>query len=192
MGFFRKPILLVMLVVMMSTLGSTTAAVYEVGDSSGWTFNYNYEQWAASKHFQLGDVLIFNYDPHFHNVRQVDKKNYNDCTDHNPLASFNTGSDTLTLETPGLYYFMCDIPGHCASGLRFQIKIDMPRVLPPDPETPPPPSPDPNKSFPNIPGYPAKNPATSSNAGSLFKCTWSCKDMLLTLFFVSSMSLSMV
>ncbi|KAG5629821.1 hypothetical protein H5410_001538, partial [Solanum commersonii] len=72
--------------------------------SSRWTFNYNYEQWAASKHFQLGHVLIFNYNPHLHNVRQVDKKNYNDCADHNPLASFNTGSDTLTLETPGLYY----------------------------------------------------------------------------------------
>lgn len=80
---------------------------------------------------------------------------------------------------------MCDIPGHCASGLRFQIKIDIPRVLPADPEKPSPPPPDPYESFPNIPGFPAKNPATSSNAGSLFKCTWSCKDMLLTFFLLA-------
>ncbi|KAG5629820.1 hypothetical protein H5410_001537 [Solanum commersonii] len=68
----------------------------------------------------------------------------------------------------------------------------MPRVLSADLETPPPPSPDHTKSFPNIPCYPAKNPATSSNAGSLFKCTWSCKKMLLTLFVASSIFLTMV
>lgn len=57
MTVFRKQILLVVLVVVIAKLRSTTAVVYEVGDSWGWTFNYNYEQWAASKHFQLGDVF---------------------------------------------------------------------------------------------------------------------------------------
>lgn len=34
-------------------------AVYKVGDSAGWTTigNVDYKQWAASKTFELGDII---------------------------------------------------------------------------------------------------------------------------------------
>lgn len=35
------------------------AAVYKVGDSAGWTTigNIDYKQWAATKTFQVGDII---------------------------------------------------------------------------------------------------------------------------------------
>ncbi|MCD7455353.1 hypothetical protein HAX54_027927 [Datura stramonium] len=122
MAFFGKA----MLVVIMAALGSTMATVYEVGDSVGWTFNYNYDTWTFFRKFQFGDTLVFNYNPQLHNVRQVDIKDYNSCTDNNPIASFNSGSDSITLDIPGDYYFLCGVPGHCASGLKFHLKIAAP------------------------------------------------------------------
>ncbi|XP_059290373.1 mavicyanin-like [Lycium ferocissimum] len=183
--------MMVLLVVVMATLGSTMAVVYQVGDSVGWTFNYNYEQWASSKNFQLGDVLVFNYNPQLHNVRQVNKTSFDSCTDHDPVASFYTGSDSLTLMTPGEYYFLCDIPGHCASGLKFHFKIAMPATPggtntnnPPE-STIPPPAP---KGFSYFPGSAGITP-TRSNA---YSSKWLPMSMLLPLFLASSMLLSMV
>uniref|UniRef100_A0A0D3GSL3 Phytocyanin domain-containing protein n=1 Tax=Oryza barthii TaxID=65489 RepID=A0A0D3GSL3_9ORYZ len=39
--------------------GTAAAAVYEVGDKTGWTImgNPNYTAWAASKKFHLGDTV---------------------------------------------------------------------------------------------------------------------------------------
>ncbi|XP_059290374.1 blue copper protein-like [Lycium ferocissimum] len=103
MTFFRKA----MLVVMMAVLGSTNAAVYQVGDSN----------------FQVGDTVVFNYNPQLHNVRQVDINDYNSCTDNNPIASYNSGSDSVTLETAGEYYFLSGVPRDCAAGLKFHLNI---------------------------------------------------------------------
>ncbi|WMV42046.1 hypothetical protein MTR67_035431 [Solanum verrucosum] len=89
--------MLVMLMMMMAALGSTMATVYQVGDSSGWTFNYNYNEWTFFKQFEAGDTLVFNYDPQLHNVMQVDINDYNSCTASNPLATFNSGSDSIIL-----------------------------------------------------------------------------------------------
>ncbi|KAG5629838.1 hypothetical protein H5410_001555, partial [Solanum commersonii] len=110
MTFFGKAMLIV-LVVMMAASGSAMATVYQVGDLAGWTFNYNYNEWAFFKQFQAGDTLVFNYDPQLHNVMQVDINDYNSCTGSNPLATFNSGSDSITLDTPdGDYFFLCGIP----------------------------------------------------------------------------------
>ncbi|KAK4380290.1 hypothetical protein RND71_002152 [Anisodus tanguticus] len=184
--------MMMLLVVIMATLGSTMAAVYEVGDSTGWTFNYNYEQWASSKSFQLGDTLVFNFNPQLHNVRQVNKTSFDTCTDHDPIASFYTGSDSLTLMTPGEYYFLCDIPGHCASGLKFHFKIAMPGTPPATPagtntDTPPE-STTLTPPYPYFPGNSGITP-TGSNA---YSSKWLPMNMLLPLLLASSMVLSMV
>lgn len=47
------------LVVMWAGTATAAAAVYEVGDKTGWTIlgNPNYTAWAASKKFHLGDTV---------------------------------------------------------------------------------------------------------------------------------------
>ncbi|KAF8117557.1 hypothetical protein N665_0009s0079 [Sinapis alba] len=53
------------------------ATTYIVGDSSKWAFNV--VDWPKSKHFNAGDILVFNYNPNFHNVVVVDSGGYNNC-----------------------------------------------------------------------------------------------------------------
>ncbi|KAK3184534.1 hypothetical protein Dsin_031820 [Dipteronia sinensis] len=38
----------------------SSAAVYKVGDSAGWTTigNVDYKMWAATKDFQVGDIIL--------------------------------------------------------------------------------------------------------------------------------------
>lgn len=52
----------VVALLMIKTLCQATfAVVYEVGDSAGWTLpiwgNVDYDKWASSKKFHVGDVL---------------------------------------------------------------------------------------------------------------------------------------
>ncbi|XP_055814635.1 mavicyanin-like [Solanum dulcamara] len=184
MTFFGKT-MLVMLVVAMAAWGSTMATVYQVGDSAGWTFNYNYNEWAFFKQFQVGDTLVFNYDPQLHNVRQVDINDYNSCTEINPIASFNSGSDSITLDTPGVdYFFLCGIPGHCASGLKFHIKISAtPTSIP---VTPPPPRTSTNTNNPYRGHFPSStnNPTQTMKPHSSASTAYSF-NMLFTLFLLA-------
>ncbi|XP_055814634.1 mavicyanin-like [Solanum dulcamara] len=78
----------------------TTAAVYEVGDSQ-----------------------VFNYNNKYHNVMQVSRQEYESCTITDPIATFNTGKDSITLPSSGDYYYVCGIPGHCQIGQKFHIHI---------------------------------------------------------------------
>ena len=47
------------LVLMACKLQFSSGAVYKVGDSAGWTTigNVDYKQWAATKTFQVGDII---------------------------------------------------------------------------------------------------------------------------------------
>ncbi|KAJ8574073.1 hypothetical protein K7X08_010584 [Anisodus acutangulus] len=175
--------MLVMLVVIMAALVSTKAAVYQVGDSNGWTFNYNYDTWAFFKNFQVGDILVFNYNPQLHNVRQVDIIDYNSCTDNNPLASYNSGSDSVALETPGDYYFLSGVPGDCVAGLKFHI-----RIAATTPVTPTTPS--------NNPEFPDHFPSSLTNkpnetlkhhpfASSAYSSKWFPMSILLPFFLLA-------
>ncbi|XP_016433744.2 mavicyanin-like [Nicotiana tabacum] len=181
MALFRKAMMF-LLVVIMTIIGSTMAEVYEVGDSAGWDFNVDYNHWVSSKKFKLGDSLVFNYNPRLHNVMQVDSNDYKACTDNHPIGIYNTGSDSLTLETPGDYFFLCGFPGHCASGLKFHIKISTPftppaaprnsssRSSPPATFTPPAAT----NGDPWLPGFLANKPKSSA-----YSSKWSPMTMLL-------------
>lgn len=49
----------VTLLIVMAWLQVIHAAVYKVGDAAGWTTigNIDYKKWAATKSFQVGDVI---------------------------------------------------------------------------------------------------------------------------------------
>lgn len=61
MGFVDRAVLGLglQLVVMAVLLQVSHAADYKVGDSAGWTIigNIDYKQWAATKTFQVGDII---------------------------------------------------------------------------------------------------------------------------------------
>ncbi|KAK9288501.1 hypothetical protein L1049_016960 [Liquidambar formosana] len=59
MGLMDRRRSLAFLVVISGLQLSAYAAVYKVGDSAGWTTigNVDYKQWAATKSFQVGDII---------------------------------------------------------------------------------------------------------------------------------------
>ncbi|KAM3265765.1 stellacyanin-like [Capsicum annuum] len=125
MAFIKRITMFLSFITIMAAF--TKAAVYEVGDSKGWIVgNVDYSQWASSKNFQVIDILIFKYNKKYHNVMQVSRQEYDSCTVTDPIVTFNTGNDSITLPASGDYYYLCGIPGRCQIGQKFHVHIDAP------------------------------------------------------------------
>ncbi|KAL5986211.1 hypothetical protein ACLOJK_014544 [Asimina triloba] len=66
---------------------------------------------------------VFEYNQQFHNVLQVNRANYRSCNATAPMASFNTGNDSIPIKRKGHYLFICGFPGHCSLGQKVDIRI---------------------------------------------------------------------
>ncbi|KAK6130258.1 hypothetical protein DH2020_035999 [Rehmannia glutinosa] len=111
--------------------------VYKVGDSAGWTIigNVDYKQWAVTKTFQVGDVIVFEYNPQFHNVMQVTHAEYRACNVSSPISTHTTGNDSITIDTYGHHLFVCGVPGHCQAGQKVDINVLRAPSLAPSPSS---------------------------------------------------------
>ncbi|XP_004496752.1 mavicyanin-like [Cicer arietinum] len=111
--------------IVMVTMQISYAAVYKVGDSSGWTTlgNIDYKKWSATKNFQIGDTIIFVYSAQFHNVMRVTHPMYKSCNASSPIATFTTGNDSIKITNHGHHFFFCGVPGHCQAGQKVDINV---------------------------------------------------------------------
>ncbi|KAH1089421.1 hypothetical protein J1N35_016678 [Gossypium stocksii] len=127
MGFSKRGAAEIVLAVaaVVALLQFSHAAVYKVGDSAGWTSigNLDYKQWSATKTFQVGDIIRFEYNAQFHNVMRVTHPMYKACNASAPLATYTTGNDTINITTKGHHYFICGAPGHCQAGQKVDINV---------------------------------------------------------------------
>ncbi|CAN6280888.1 unnamed protein product [Urochloa humidicola] len=112
------------------TLGLTMAAtssavIYKVGDNSGWTIlgNINYTDWTTKKNFKVGDIIEFKYPQGIHNVLEVNKADYDSCSNSTPIATHTSGDDKIAIKRPGHRFFICGVPGHCAAGQKLNIRV---------------------------------------------------------------------
>ncbi|XP_022138393.1 mavicyanin [Momordica charantia] len=101
------------------------AAVYKVGDAAGWTIagGVDYKQWAATKTFEPGDVIVFEYNAQFHNVMRVTHSMYKSCNVSKPLETHSSGNDSITIKSRGHHFFLCGVPGHCQAGQKLDINV---------------------------------------------------------------------
>ncbi|KAM0969365.1 hypothetical protein COP2_018012 [Malus domestica] len=109
-------------------LKGATAAEYVVGDSLGWTVPPNtsfYSDWAASKTFQIGDTVVFNWTETWeHNVGEVaSKEEYDNCSD--PGIVLGPGVST-ELKSTGSRFFICTVGNHCEQGQKVTITVGSP------------------------------------------------------------------
>ncbi|OMP06143.1 Plastocyanin-like protein [Corchorus olitorius] len=120
-----KTTILAFLLTMLALLGLSLGAVHKVGDSSGWTImgDTDYTNWASARTFHVGDSLLFEYNSEFHDVVEVSHDDFQSCKGTSGIATYASGSDTITLERPGHYYFLCGVPGHCQIGQRVDILV---------------------------------------------------------------------
>lgn len=93
---------------------------------------------------------VFVYNSQFHNVKQVTRRDFLSCNATSAIATYTSGSDTVTLTTSGHFYFLCGFPGHCQAGQKLHVfvgaAIDSPSLSPafahiPSPSAGPSPSP---------------------------------------------------
>ncbi|KAF7829965.1 blue copper protein-like [Senna tora] len=98
------------------------AAVYTVGDSSGWAIGVDYGTWASSLTFRVGDTIVFNYGAG-HTVDEVKESDYKSCTTGNSLSTDSSGATSIPLKTAGTHYFICAIPGHCGGGMKLSVNV---------------------------------------------------------------------
>ncbi|XP_047334089.1 mavicyanin-like [Impatiens glandulifera] len=100
-------------------------AIYNVGDSVGWTNNgsFNYKSWSSTKTFQVGDTIVFEYKPQFDNVVRVTHKNFNSCNSTAGYYNLSSGADSITIMKPGHFFFISGFPGHCLSGQKVDIRV---------------------------------------------------------------------
>uniref|UniRef100_J3LTY7 Phytocyanin domain-containing protein n=1 Tax=Oryza brachyantha TaxID=4533 RepID=J3LTY7_ORYBR len=119
MAMTMKSVLLLLLGFAMAATSS--AAVYKVGDTSGWTIlgNVNYTDWVVKKNIRIE----FKYPQGIHNVLEVKKADYDSCTNSSPIATHTSGDDKITIKSAGHRFFICGIPGHCAAGQKLNIRI---------------------------------------------------------------------
>lgn len=66
---------------------------------------------------------MFNYASKAHTVTEVSKGDYASCSGRSPLSNEDSGLTTVTLATPGTHYYICNIPGHCASGMKLAVTV---------------------------------------------------------------------
>ncbi|XP_021900037.1 mavicyanin-like [Carica papaya] len=110
------------LVITMALWGFSLGAVHKVGDSAGWSPAADYQKWASSNTFHVGDTLVFEYNKQLHNVKQVKREDFESCNAASPIATYTTGSDSISLKSRGDYYF-CGFAGHCQAGQKVHVKV---------------------------------------------------------------------
>uniref|UniRef100_A0A0D3C3C1 Phytocyanin domain-containing protein n=1 Tax=Brassica oleracea var. oleracea TaxID=109376 RepID=A0A0D3C3C1_BRAOL len=100
MAWINSKLFFTSLMILVALIGvGVGGTVHKVGDSSGWTMmGVDYQAWASSRTFQL-------------------------CYSSNPLARYQTGSDTVTLTKPGFQHFICGVLGHCDIGQKLGILV---------------------------------------------------------------------
>nr|XP_043631694.1 cucumber peeling cupredoxin [Erigeron canadensis] len=137
---------------------------YTVGDDLGWfdkleKSTVNYQKWASSKTFSLGDFLIFNTDNNHTVVQTYNSTIYNLCDDSDSLDNdtFHYASPDpsaaivhpVSVAVPLLkvgptYFFSSDYDGEqCENGQKFSINVTQGQGLPPDLRPPSPEAPGP-------------------------------------------------
>ncbi|KAK2648306.1 hypothetical protein Ddye_015795 [Dipteronia dyeriana] len=83
----------------------------------------DYDKWASTKNFHSGDVIVFEYNNEYHNVKQVTREDFQSCNAGSPIAVYSSDSDSISLKWTGHYYFLCGYPGHCQAGQKVDVLV---------------------------------------------------------------------
>uniref|UniRef100_A0ACD5Y8L4 Uncharacterized protein n=1 Tax=Avena sativa TaxID=4498 RepID=A0ACD5Y8L4_AVESA len=106
-----------------SCTAAAAATTFDVGDGHGWDTGVDYTDWTVGKTFAVGDTLVFNYTSKAHTVTEVSQSGYDACSGGNSVSSDDSGATSVTLITPGVHYFICSVPGHCAGGMKLVVTV---------------------------------------------------------------------
>ncbi|PIM99050.1 hypothetical protein CDL12_28461 [Handroanthus impetiginosus] len=114
----------------MTLFGFSMDANHKIGDTMGWTASgtVDYTKWTFNKNFQVEDELEnmttdVKYNHHFHNVMEVDQKDFESCNSTSPILTYTTGHDSIKLTSFDHHYFVRGAPDHCDAEQKVDIFV---------------------------------------------------------------------
>ncbi|GLT66459.1 hypothetical protein SLA2020_388240 [Shorea laevis] len=96
------------------------------GKADSWTSppsSDSLSQWAEKNRFNVGDFLIFEYNPKSDSVLQVTKEEYESCNKSNPIKEYNDPKTKVELDRPGPFYFISKAEGSCEKGQKLTVVV---------------------------------------------------------------------
>ncbi|OWM88846.1 mavicyanin-like [Punica granatum] len=100
------------------------ATQHIVGDEQGWTTNFDYQAWAASKVFRVGDSLLFKYMVPNHNVIRANQTEFQQCIKSEANQALTSGNDIIDLKSPGKKWYICGVKEH-SSNFKMKLAINV-------------------------------------------------------------------
>ncbi|XP_059286480.1 basic blue protein-like [Lycium ferocissimum] len=114
---------LMCLFLILGLAAPSLATEYVIGGPAGWDLNVDLSLWLNGKIFKVGDVFVFNYDPKLHNLVRVDLVGFTTCLPLNILSIDTSGKTIITLDKPGVFYYISSLFTDCLSGLKIKITV---------------------------------------------------------------------
>ncbi|KAG2709724.1 hypothetical protein I3760_05G254600 [Carya illinoinensis] len=104
------------------------AMTHIVGGSYGWRLpsaNISfYQDWARPRNFTAGDKLVFLFTTGLHNVVEVKKEDYDECTQKHVIKTYTNGPAIFELTKPGDHFFICGLSNQfCNGGQKLSIRV---------------------------------------------------------------------
>ncbi|XP_055826303.1 mavicyanin-like [Solanum dulcamara] len=115
--------LLIVLIVVSMVVAPIMATDHLVGDDEGWKLKFDYNAWAESKEFHVGDKLIFKYNEGSHNVYKADLAAFQNCKPSANVEPLTSGNDVIDLKSPGKKWYLCGIKNHCEQGMKVAVNV---------------------------------------------------------------------
>ncbi|RZC65602.1 hypothetical protein C5167_009292 [Papaver somniferum] len=108
----------VVLLVMVQN-SAVGAIEFKVGGEKGWSLPsenpkaLTYNQWAEMNRFQVGDSLLFVYQPDNDLVMHVNNVDYTNCNTATPIVTYSDGNSVFTFNQSGPFHFISGIRENC-------------------------------------------------------------------------------
>ncbi|GLJ15773.1 hypothetical protein SUGI_0259720 [Cryptomeria japonica] len=103
------------------------AAEHVVGADRGWDPQsaHNFQEWASSKIFRVGDNLWFAYSSAVQSVAEVNsREEWETCDVSNPIRLYKGGLDSVPLHSEGSRYFVSGRAEDCLkNGMKLHINV---------------------------------------------------------------------
>ncbi|WRX29076.1 Phytocyanin domain - like 10 [Theobroma cacao] len=83
----------------------------------------NYNQWAERNRFQIGDSIVFVYQPNNDSVLQVTAEAYQNCSTEAPISDYKDGHTVFSLSRSGPYYFVSGNRDNCEKNEKLVVVV---------------------------------------------------------------------
>ncbi|KAI3948782.1 hypothetical protein MKX01_022196 [Papaver californicum] len=153
----------IVILLIMIQKSAVDAMEFKVGGEKGWSLpsdNSNaltYNQWAEMNRFQVGDSLLFVYQPDNDLVMHVNNIDYTNCNTATPIVTYSDGNSVFAFNQSGPFHFISGIRENCLKNEKLIVVVmadrsgdhssnsnqttsDSPSPAPSDSNTSPPPT----------------------------------------------------